>query len=93
VNLDDFVASMEAKRSRRTGPPPKAPRCSRCDDGGLVLLDAHADDPRMADGFRKVQKACRCECAEGGRYPAFPLAPPEDPYHLRLLPTRKDLDG
>lgn len=72
----------------RIGQPP---RCGRCDDSGMVLLDQRIDDARIPAG-RMVAQTYRCECAAGARYDNFPLAPPPgqelppEPPRLRLLP-------
>jgi hypothetical protein len=54
----------------------KPPSCRRCDDTGLVLLDAHVIDVRLADGFRKTAVAYRCVCHAGAGFAKFPLVPP-----------------
>jgi hypothetical protein len=73
-------------------PNPKPAKCSRCDDGGLVMLDRVVDDVTAPGGRRRSADAYRCECAAGARMAKrFPLAPPAG--HLQLLPTRRDLDG
>jgi hypothetical protein len=76
--------------------PPLYPKCSRCDDNGLVTLDQTIADQSMIDGFRKTPVAYRCECSAGAAMSKrFPLAPPaEDVGRLPIPgpPARRDLD-
>jgi hypothetical protein len=51
------------------------PRCSRCDDHGLVVLDRRLE--QKPGEFRWVVEVYRCDCPAGyDRSKAYNLAPP-----------------
>ena len=62
--------------------------CHRCDGHGLVIYDAHIDDNRQPDGYRKVAVAYRCNCPAGAKVSDKIAPEPVQPY----LPARKDLE-